>query len=263
MTFRLLFIGDVVGDAGCAAVRTLVPALRHELGLDAVVANGENSAPGGRGITPESGSDLLSVVDFLTLGNHAFDAGGARKFLEWETRIIRPVNFNANSPGHGWGTFEADGVRVGVVNVQGRVFMKHALRSPFRMVERAVDEVETAGADLVLVDVHAEATSEKQAMGYHLEGRAQAVVGTHTHVPTADTRVLPGGTAYVSDVGMTGGKESIIGFDKEDFMGLFLDRGMARIGVSKGPAIFNAVVVELDVKGRRARSIERVYREHP
>ncbi len=263
MTFRLLFIGDVVGDAGCAAVRTLVPALRHELGLDAVVANGENSAPGGRGITPESGSDLLSVVDFLTLGNHAFDARGAGKFLEWETRIIRPVNFNANSPGYGWGTFEANGVRVGVVNVQGRVFMKHALRSPFRMVERAVDEVEAAGADLVLVDVHAEATSEKQAMGYHLEGRAQVVVGTHTHVPTADTRVLPGGTAYVSDVGMTGGKESIIGFDKEDFMGLFLDRGMARIGVSKGPAIFNAVVVELDVKGRRARSIERVYREHP
>ena len=263
MTFRLLFIGDVVGDAGCAAVRTLVPVLRHELGLDAVVANGENSAPGGRGITPESGSDLLSVVDFLTLGNHAFDAGGAGKFLEWETRIIRPVNFNANSPGYGWGTFEAGGVRVGVVNVQGRVFMKHALRSPFRMVERAVDEVEAAGADLVLVDVHAEATSEKQAMGYHLEGRAQAVVGTHTHVPTADTRVLPGGTAYVSDVGMTGGKESIIGFDKEDFMRLFLDRGTARIEVSKGPAIFNAVVVELDVKGRRARNIERVYREHP
>jgi 2',3'-cyclic-nucleotide 2'-phosphodiesterase len=176
LTFRLLFIGDVVGDAGCAAVRTLVPALRHELGLDAVVANGENSAPGGRGITPESGSDLLSVVDFLTLGNHAFDAGGAGKFLEWETRIIRPVNFNANSPGCGWGTFEAGGVRVGVVNVQGRVFMKHAPRSPFRTAERAVNEVEAAGADLVLVDVHAEATSEKQAMGYHLEGRAQAVV---------------------------------------------------------------------------------------
>jgi calcineurin-like phosphoesterase len=175
LTFRLLFIGDVVGDAGRVAVRTLVPALRHELELDAVVANGENSAPGGRGITPESGSDLLSVVDFLTLGNHAFDAGGAGTFLEWETRIIRPVNFEADSPGHGWGTFEAGGVRVGVVNVQGRVFMKHAPRSPFRTTERAVDEVETAGADLVLVDVHAEATSEKQAMGYHLEGRAQAV----------------------------------------------------------------------------------------
>jgi metallophosphoesterase (TIGR00282 family) len=237
--------------------------LRLELGLDAIIANGENSAPGGRGITPESGSDLLTVVDFLTLGNHAFDAGGAGAFLQGETQIIRPVNFEADSPGYGWGMFEARGVRTGVVNVQGRVFMKHALRSPFRAAERAVDEVKAAGADLVLVDVHAEATSEKQAMGYHLEGRAQAVVGTHTHVPTADAHVRPGGTAYVSDVGMTGGKESIIGFDKEDFMGLFLNRGTARIGVSKGPAEFNAVVVELDVKGRRARSIERLYREHP
>jgi metallophosphoesterase (TIGR00282 family) len=262
LTFRLLFIGDVVGEAGCAAVRTLVPGLRHELGLDAVVANGENSAPGGRGITPESGSDLLSMVDFLTLGNHAFDAGGAGKFLQWETRIIRPVNFEADSPGYGWGMFEAGGVRVGVVNVQGQVFMKRTPCSPFRAAERAVDEVEAAGADLVLVDVHAEATSEKQAMGYHLEGRAQAVVGTHTHVPTADAHILSGGTAYVSDVGMTGGEESIIGFDKEDFMGLFLEKGPARIGVSKGPAVLNAVVIDLEVESRRAVSIERVYREH-
>ena len=262
MTFRLLFIGDVVGEAGCAAVRALVPTLRRELGLDAVVANGENSAPGGRGITPESGSDLLSVVDLLTLGNHAFDAGGGGKFLSSEPRIIRPANLGEDSPGYGWGIFEAAGVRVGVVNVQGRVFMKHAPRSPFTAAERAIDEVEDAGADLVLVDVHAEATSEKQAMGYHLAGRAQAVVGTHTHVPTADARVLPGGTAYVTDVGMTGGRESIIGFDKEDFLRLFLERGPARIGVSKGPAVFNAVVVEAEVEGRRATGIERVYREH-
>jgi 2',3'-cyclic-nucleotide 2'-phosphodiesterase len=116
------------------------------------------------------------VVDFLTLGNHAFDAGGAGRFLEWETRIIRPANLEADSPGYGWGKFEAGGVRVGVVNVQGRVFMKHASRSPFDAAERAIYEVETAGTDLVLVDVHAEATSEKQAMGYHLQGRAQAVV---------------------------------------------------------------------------------------
>jgi 2',3'-cyclic-nucleotide 2'-phosphodiesterase len=263
LTFRLLFIGDVVGEAGCAAVRTLVPTLRHELGLNAVVANGENSASGGRGITPESGSDLLSVVDFLTLGNHAFDAGGAGKFLQWETRIIRPANLETDSPGYGWGTFEAEGVRVGVVNAQGRVFMKRTPRSPFRAAERAVNEVEATDADLVLVDVHAEATSEKQAMGYHLQGRAQAVVGPHTHVPTADARILSGGTAYVSDVGMTGGKESIIGFDKEDFMRLFLERGPTRIGVSKGPAILNAVVIEAEVESRRAVSIERVYREHP
>ncbi len=256
-----MFIGDVMGEAGCAAVWALVPALRRELGLDAVVANGENSAPGGRGITPESGSDLLTVVDFLTLGNHAFDAGGAGAFLQGETQIIRPVNFEADSPGYGWGMFEARGVRAGVVNVQGRVFMKHALRSPFRAAERAVDEVKAAGADLVLVDVHAEATSEKQAMGYHLAGRAQAVIGTHTHVPTADARILSGGTAYVTDVGMTGGAESIIGFDKEEFLGLFLGRGPSRLGASKAPANLNAVVVEVELESRQAVRIERVLRE--
>ena len=260
--FRLLFIGDVVGEAGRAAVRTLVPALRREHALDAVIANGENSAPTGRGITPEAASDLLSVVDFLTLGNHAFDAGEGGRFLEWEPRIIRPANLEPDSPGSGWGTFEAGGVLVGVVNVQGRVFMKHAPRSPFLAAEKALDELEAAGADFVLVDVHAEATSEKQAMGYHLEGRTQAVFGTHTHVPTADARILSSGMAYVSDVGMTGGRESIIGFDKEDFLGLFLEKGPVRIGVSKGPASLNAVVIEVEVESRRAVNIERVHREH-
>jgi calcineurin-like phosphoesterase len=175
LTFRLLFIGDVVGEAGRVAVQTLVPTLRRELGLDAVVANGKNSAPGGRGITQEACSDLLSVVDFLTLGNHAFDAEGG-KFLDWEPRIIRPANLEVDSPGDGWGTLEVRGVRVGVVNVQGRVFMKHAPRSPFEAADQAIDELEAAGADLILVDVHAEATSEKQAMGYHLAGRVQVVV---------------------------------------------------------------------------------------
>ncbi len=261
MAFRLLFIGDVVGEAGCAAVRALVPTLRRELELDVVVANGENSAPGGRGVTAKSGSALLSVVDFLTLGNHAFDA--EKEYVDREPRVIRPANLGGDLPGRGWGTFEAGGVRVGVANVQGRVFMREIPRSPFEAGDEAVAALEAFGTDLILVDVHAEATSEKQAMGYHLTGRAQAVIGTHTHVPTADARILPGGTAYVSDVGMTGSDDGIIGFDKEDFMGLFLDRGTARIGVSKGPAEFNAVVVELDVKGRRARSIERLYREHP
>jgi 2',3'-cyclic-nucleotide 2'-phosphodiesterase len=258
--FRLLFIGDVVGEAGCDAVRALVPALRRELELDAIIVNAENSAPGGRGITSDSGSVLLSVADFLTLGNHAFDAQGSERFLDREPRVIRPANFDDSLPGQGWATFEANGLRVGVANVQGRVFMKQSLHSPFEAAERAVANLRTSGADLILVDMHAEATSEKQAMGYHLEGKLQALVGTHTHVPTSDACVLPGGTAYISDVGMTGGKESIIGFDKEDFMGLFLERGPARIRVSKGPVVLNAVVIELDLEGRQARSIERVYK---
>src|SRR5215217_763893 len=189
---RLLFIGDVVGETGCAAVQALVPTLRRELGLDAVVANGENSAPGGRGITAKSGSNLLSVVDFLTLGNHAFDAQGGKEYLAREQRVIRPANLRVDLPGRGWAKFEAGGVRVGVANVQGRVFMRETPRSPFKAADEAVTELEASGTDLVLVDVYAEATSEKQAMGHSLAGRAQAVVGTHTHVPTADAQILPG-----------------------------------------------------------------------
>jgi metallophosphoesterase (TIGR00282 family) len=261
--FRLLFIGDVVGEAGCEAVRALVPALRQELKLDAVIVNAENSAPSGRGITPDSGSDLLSVADFLTLGNHAFDAQGGERFLDRELRVVRPANLDDSLPGQGWGTFKADGLCVGVANVQGRVFMKQNVASPFEAADRAVANLRTSGADLILVDMHGEATSEKQAMGYHLEGKLQALVGTHTHVPTADARVLSGGTAYVSDVGMTGGKESIIGFDRQDFMALFLDKRPTRIRVSRCPAALNAVVIEVDVESRQALNIERVHRDHP
>src|ERR671932_1205355 len=144
--FRLLFIGDIVGEAGCAAAQALVPALRRELELDAVVTNAENSAPRGRGITAHSGSALLSVVDFLTLGNHAFDAEGAEEYLSRELRVIRPANLDGNLPGCGWGTFEANGVCVGVANVQGRVFMQQDLRSPFEAADRAVAALRTLGA---------------------------------------------------------------------------------------------------------------------
>src|SRR3712207_1703320 len=216
LTFRLLFVGDVVGPAGCSAVLDLVPGLRERMHLDAVVANAENSAPGGRGITEESGAALLSVADFLTLGNHAFDARGYEKYLEREERIARPANLDQNLPGQGWGTFEVNGVTVGVANVLGRVFIDRTSLSPFEAADEALAQLR--GADLVLVDAHAEATSEKQALGYHLAGRAQAVLGTHTHVSTADAAILPGGTAYATDVGMTGCEESIIGFDREGFL---------------------------------------------
>jgi 2',3'-cyclic-nucleotide 2'-phosphodiesterase len=176
VTFRLLFVGDVVGRAGCSAVLGLVPKLREDLRLDAVVANAENSAPGGRGITKESGSALLSVVDFLTLGNHAFDADGYEGFLEREERVARPTNFGEGLPGQGWGIFEVDGVSIGVTNVLGRVFVERTPISPFEAADRVVSELEARGADCVLVDTHAEATSEKQALAFHLAGRAQAVV---------------------------------------------------------------------------------------
>jgi metallophosphoesterase (TIGR00282 family) len=261
LTFRLLFVGDVVGSAGCSSVLDLVPDLREQMELNAVVANAENSAPGGRGITKESGSALLSVVDFLTLGNHAFDAEGYEEYLEWEERIARPANLNDSLPGRGWGTFEVDGVTVGVANVLGQVFIDQTPVSPFEAADRAVSELEALGADLVLVDAHAEATSEKQALGYHLAGRAQVVLGTHTHVSTADASVLPGGTAYVTDVGMTGCEESIIGFDREDFLGLFLGERRRISVATQGPVLFSGVLADLDLEGRRATRIEPVRRE--
>jgi len=258
--FRLLFVGDVVGAAAVRAVVDLVPALRERLGLHAVVANGENSAPGGRGITPGSARDLLSVANFLTLGNHAFDAKGHEGLLRNEVRISRPANLADALPGTGWGTFRANDVTVGVTNVLGRVFVERTppLSSPFKAADRAIRELEAAGADLVLVDSHAEATSEKQALGYHLAGRAQAVLGTHTHVPTADACLLPGGTAYATDVGMTGHEGSVVGFDREDFLALFLGEWRGISVAREGAVVFNAVVVDFDLDGRRAVGIERV-----
>jgi metallophosphoesterase (TIGR00282 family) len=256
-SFRLLFVGDVVGETGCGAVQALVPGLRRELGLDAVIANGENSA-GGLGITADTGEALLSAADFLTLGDHAFDREGAGEYLDREPRVVRPANLEVGLPGRGWGVFEASGKRIGVANVQGRVFMRTP-HSPFEAANRAVMQLEAAGAQIILVDVHAEATSEKQAMGWHLAGRVAAVLGTHTHVPTADLRVLPGGTAYATDVGMTGGVDSIIGFAREDWLRLFLEDGSLPETVDEGRVRLDAVLVE--VRDHQAVSIERVSRE--
>ncbi len=258
---RLLFIGDIVGEAGCDAVGTLVPTLREELGLDAVVANGENSAPGGRGITPQTGNALLSKVDFLTLGNHAFDVEGGEEFLGEEKRVVRPANMDSRLPGQGRGIFEVGNVQIGVANVQGRVFMREDLPSPFVAADRAVSELEDVGADLILVDIHGEATSEKQAIGYHLAGRVQAVVGTHTHVPTADARILSDTTAYITGAGMTGVFESIIGFDKEQFMRLFLEGELWPISPARGASVLSGVLIEFDVDARRAVNIEYLRRE--
>ena len=256
----------MVGPAGCSAVLDLVPKLREELDLDAVVANAENSAPTGRGVTSKSGTALLSVADFLILGNHAFDAEGYERFLRTEKRVVRPANFDG-SPGRGWGIFEAGGVRVGVTSVLGGLFIGRTRTSAFEAADRAVAGLEEAGADLVLVDAHAEATPEKQALGLYLDGRVQAVLGTHTHVPTADASILPGGTAYPTDVGMTGCEESVIGFDRGNFLALFLGElphGGLHRGISvatDGPVIFNAVVMDFDLDARKATRIQPVRRE--
>ena len=208
----ILFVGDIVGSAGRRTLKALLPGLREELGLDFVVVNGENAA-GGIGITPKHADELFAAgVDVITLGNHTYRHREVWPYLDEQPYILRPANFMRSQPGHGTCVFERDGASLGVVNLSGNLFMQAATPA-FTTVEEALREV--AGADHVLVDMHAEATSEKVAMGWFLDGRVTAVVGTHTHVPTADARVLPGGTAYITDVGMTGARGGVIGVRRE------------------------------------------------
>ena len=258
---RLLFIGDIVGPNGCAAVRTLVPALRKDLRLDAVIANAENSAENGLGTTPEVATDLLSVVDFLTFGDHAFDRAELLPFFGTEARIIRPANFEMPVAGRGWGVFEAAGVRIGVVNVLGRVFMRPGVTSLYRAAEKALQELGAEGVVVIVLDMHAEATSEKQAMGWLLAGRVTAVLGTHTHTPTADLRILPGGTAYISDVGMAGGSDSVIGFRKDLPRQSRGERPVVWPQPAEGPARLDGVLIEADAATGKALRAERVTRE--
>lgn len=252
---RVLMIGDVVGRPGRRAVRKLVPQLRHELELDMVVANGENVA-GGIGITPQTANELLdSGVDVITTGNHVWKKREIFPYLQEDLPIVRPANYPPRSPGRGF-LLQND---VGVLNLIGRVFME-PLDCPFREAERSLKRLKEAGAKIILVDFHAEATSEKQAMGWFLDGRVSAVVGTHTHVPTADHRIMPDGSAYVTDLGMVGPQNSVIGTDANAVLDRFLTQMPASFSVAKGPVMFNSVLIEIDGESGRAISIERVDR---
>jgi hypothetical protein len=245
---RLLFIGDVVGKPGRAIIQDRLPELRRRLKLDCVVVNGENSA-GGFGITEEICQDLIDAgADAVTLGNHSWDQREALVFIERQPRLVRPVNYPAGTPGRGAALIEiADGRRVLVVNVLGRLYME-ALDDPFRAAEREVEACPLgAGCDAILIDMHAEATSEKQGMAYFLDGRASMVVGTHTHAPTADHRILPAGTAYQSDAGMTGNYQSILGMDRREPIRRWLEKTPgSRIEVAEGPGTICGLAVETD-----------------
>jgi 2',3'-cyclic-nucleotide 2'-phosphodiesterase len=245
---RFLFIGDIVGRSGRAIVYERLPKLVRDWKLDLVVANGENAA-GGFGITESIYRELLDAgVDAVTLGNHAWDQKEALVFIERAPRLIRPINYPIGTPGRGSAVVEAkNGARALVVNAMGRIFME-PLDDPFAAVDHELMACPLrSGADAIIVDFHGEATSEKQAMGYFCDGRASLVVGTHTHVPTADQRVLPGGTAYMSDVGMTGDFDSVIGMAKDEPMQRFLRRvSSARFEPATGPATLCAVAVETD-----------------
>ena len=252
---KLLFVGDVVGGIGRRTLAALLPGLRERHRPDFVVVNGENAA-GGLGITRKTARELLDLgVDALTLGNHAYRHREVYDYLDRESRIVRPANYPKGSPGRGHTVVEAGGVRLGVVNLSGQVFLE-AVRSPFAEVDAALAELRDK-ADAVLVDMHGEATSEKVALGWHVDGRVLACLGTHTHVPTADARVLPGGTAYVTDVGMTGPRGGVIGVKREQALERFLTLTQVRFETSDEDPWLNAVLVEGDGSGR-ALSIEQI-----
>ncbi len=253
---RVLFIGDIVGKPGRQAVTALLPEIQRTYGIVLTIANAENAA-GGFGITPSVAEELFRLdIDLLTSGNHIWDKKEAELYIESERRLLRPANYPEHAPGCGVALWEEAGRRVGVVNLQGRVFMQ-TIDCPFHVAEQKIALLRQA-TDLIIIDFHAEATSEKQAFARFVDGRVSAVVGTHTHVQTADEQILPGGTAFISDVGMTGASDSVIGMESSDVLRRFLTQIPSKFRVAKGSPVLSAVVLDLDEESGRARAITRL-----
>jgi metallophosphoesterase (TIGR00282 family) len=257
---KILFVGDIVGKPGRNAVRHFVPRLRERLGLDFCIGNSENSA-GGAGITPETADELLQSLDLLTSGNHTFSKREIGPYLEQPgSKQLRPANYPESAPGRGYAVLTArSGAQLGVINLEGRVFMK-PLECPFRTADRILPSLRTR---CVLVDMHCEATSEKNAMGHYLDGRVSAVLGSHTHIQTADGRILNGGTAYITDVGMCGPWDSVIGLRKDFAIERFLSQRPSPFEVATGEVHLQGAVVEIDDASGRALRIERVQERLP
>lgn len=253
---NVLFIGDVTGKPGRRIVAARLGALRREYHLDVVIANGENAA-GGMGLTAEVAAELFAAgVDVLTGGNHVWKNREAYDLLDSDPRVLRPANYPPGAPGRGAAVLRTGGgLEIGILNLEGRVFMQ-TLDDPFRLGREQAAQLRSS-VPTVIVDFHAEATSEKVAMGWYLDGRVSAVVGTHTHVQTADERVLPQGTAYISDVGMTGPRDGIIGMDRDIIIERFLTQLPARFQVAPGAVQLNAVVITVAASGQAER-IDRV-----
>lgn len=254
---KILFIGDIVGRPGRQMITRHLDSLVDRHLIDLVVANAENAAAG-FGVTPDVVAELLDAgIDVLTTGNHVWDKKESLPILEQEQRILRPANYPPGLPGKGWGVFRTSGgVPIGVVNLEGRVFMNN-LDCPFRAADAILGEL-PGRPPVVLVDFHAETTSEKGALGTYLDGRVSAVLGTHTHVQTADERLMPGGTAFISDVGMTGSRDSVIGIRKELSVERFLTQVPVRFEVARKEPMLCGVVVTVDEATGRALGIERV-----
>ncbi|MDD4188702.1 MAG: TIGR00282 family metallophosphoesterase [Eubacteriales bacterium] len=256
---KVLFVGDIVGNPGRKTARRVIPLIRKELSIDFCIANGENSA-GGLGITNAVAQELYGIgFDAITLGNHTWSKTEALAFLDDDRRIVRPANFHPDLPGNGSALIKGDNKELGLVNVQGRTFMEN-IDCPFRSAEKEIDYLSDYTKN-ILVDFHAEATSEKIAMGWYLNGKVSCVLGTHTHVQSADERVLPGGTtAYITDVGMTGPRDGIIGVERDAVIDRFIKNLPGKFHVASGAVQFNSVLIEIDSITGKAVSIERVNR---
>jgi hypothetical protein len=254
---RILFIGDIVGKPGRRAIDRVLAKVVAENGIEFTIANGENAA-GGMGITPDIALEMLDKgVDVLTSGNHIWAKKEIMPFLSEESRLLRPANYPANVPGRGMGVFQAaNGQSVGVLNLEGRVFMK-SLECPFRVGEKGIERLKEE-TKIVIVDFHAEATSEKMALGWFLNGKASAVLGTHTHIQTSDEKILSEGTAYITDAGMTGPTDSVIGIRKEVALGRFLTQIPWKFDVATEGVVLQGVVLEVDEGTGRSQKIQRV-----
>lgn len=256
---NILFIGDIVGSPGREAIKSIVPGLKKEYNLQFIIANAENAA-GGSGITPAVAEELFACgIDVLTSGDHIWKKREIFEIIEQEERILRPLNFPDGAPGRGFAAFKTkNGLKVGVINVNGRVFME-ALESPFKTTAAAVEEL-SRQTKIIIVDIHAEATSEKVALGWYLDGKVSAVLGTHTHIQTADERVLAQGTAYITDAGMTGPYDSVIGRKIEDVLERFLTSIPTRFAVAKENIQLHGAVLDIDENTGKAKSISRIQR---
>jgi metallophosphoesterase (TIGR00282 family) len=258
---RILFLGDIVGEPGRSAVIERVPVLKKERAIDFVIVNGENAAAG-RGITPKIAIDLLRAgVAVITTGDHVWDQKEIVAHIDTEPRLLRPINYPDKTPGQGSVVLETPKGKVGVINVQGRTFMLPHLDNPFRLIDQAVAGMREE-TKVIFVDIHAETTSEKIAMGRFLDGKVSAVVGTHTHTQTADERVFPGGTAFLCDAGMCGPVESVLGRDIEAIVSRFVTNMPVNFPVAKGPVQLQGALIDIDETTGRALSIERFSQVH-
>ena len=251
---KILFIGDIIGKLGRQVTKQVLPDLKKEFSPDIIIANGENSAHG-YGITEKIYKKLMDLgVDAISMGNHIWDKKEIINNMDKYPQMVRPANYPAGTPGQDFVIIEKNGAQVALVNLVGRTFMP-PIDCPFQAIDKLLPKLPKT----IIVDIHAEATSEKVAMGWHLDGKVSAVVGTHTHVMTADERILPQGTAYLSDIGMVGARDSIIGMDKEKILNKFITRIPDRFEPTEtGPGIFNAVLIEVDPTSGKASKIERI-----